>query len=164
MTARSPAKKRSPLSIVLGLLAVLAVTVAQQAGWISSDAAPTSSSAGGTATATRSSGTEEILELFRAQRSGVMLTVETEVVKRLPDDDDGSRHQRFLVEVAPDHTVLVAHNIDLAPRVPLAEGDTVRIHGQYEWNEKGGVLHWTHHDPRKRHEEGWIEHAGQRYE
>jgi len=103
-------------------------------------------------------------ELFAEERSGVMVTVEAEVVHILPDDNEGSRHQRFLIELSPDRTLLVAHNIDLADRVPLRDGDTILIRGQYEWTEKGGTLHWTHHDPGNRREGGWIEHAGARYE
>ena len=93
-----------------------------------------------------------------------MITADGTVDRVLPDDNDGSRHQKFIVRLANDHTILVAHNIDLADRVPLDRGDAVRFHGQYEWNDRGGVIHWTHHDPRKRHEEGWIEHDGKRYE
>ena len=82
------------------------------------------------------------------------------VTRLLPDDRQGSRHQRFLVRTAGGPTVLIAHNIDLAERVDLREGDTVSFRGEYEWNEKGGVVHWTHRDPRGRHERGWIEHNG----
>ena len=96
--------------------------------------------------------------------SGVMIDATGTVSKVLSDDNEGSRHQRFILELPSGHTVLVAHNIDLAERVPLASGDRVSIHGQYEWNDRGGVLHWTHHDPAGRHEGGWIEHSGQRYE
>jgi hypothetical protein len=60
--------------------------------------------------------------------------------------------------------VLVAHDTKLAPRVPLQEGDFVRIRGEYIWNQKGGVIHWTHHSPNGRHEPGWIEFNGNRYE
>lgn len=83
-----------------------------------------------------------------------------ETVKLLRDDLEGSRHQRFLVSANGLPTILVAHNIDLAERVPLREGDTVWIRGRYEWNNKGGVLHWTHHDPRGRIEGGWVRHEG----
>jgi hypothetical protein len=60
--------------------------------------------------------------------------------------------------------VLVAHNVDLAPRVPLESRDIVEIKGEFEWNERGGVLHWTHADPRARHEGGWIRHEGKEYQ
>lgn len=103
-------------------------------------------------------------KLFAEERSGVMVTVRAEVVHVLPDDNEGSRHQRFLIELSPKRTLLVAHNIDLADRVPLDEGDAVVVCGQYEWSEKGGTLHWTHHDPGNRREGGWIEHSGVRYE
>ena len=87
------------------------------------------------------------------------------VTRVLSDDNDGSRHQRFIVEVSPGRTVLIAHNIDLAPRVAsIRVGDTVSFYGEYEWNERGGVIHWTHHDPRGSHVGGWIEHQGRRYE
>lgn len=105
------------------------------------------------------------VELAAKQRlSGVMLTVDGVVIKSLPDDNEGSRHQRFIVKTSSGHTVLVAHNIDLAPRVPLDQGDQVTVHGQYEWNDRGGVVHWTHHDPAGRHAEGWIKHQGRTYE
>jgi hypothetical protein len=79
------------------------------------------------------------------------------VVKLLPDDREGSPHQRILLRVDGGGTVLVAHNLDLAPRVaPLAAGDGVEFAGEYVWNEKGGVVHWTHPDPRGSHRAGWI--------
>ncbi len=96
--------------------------------------------------------------------SEVMLHATGQVSKTLPDDNEGSRHQRFILKLDSGHTVLVAHNIDLAHRVPLKKGDLVSIHGQYEWNDRGGVLHWTHRDPANRHEGGWIEHQGERYQ
>jgi hypothetical protein len=109
-------------------------------------------------------GDSRIESLIRERRSGVMVDTMGVVVKKLRDDHEGSRHQRFLFELPSGNTLLVAHNIDLAPRVPLEEGDEVRVFGQYEWNEKGGVMHWTHHDPAGRHEEGFVEHRGRRYQ
>ena len=87
------------------------------------------------------------------------------VVKTLADDADGSRHQRFIVRLESGQTLLVSHNIDLAPRIDtLRTGDTVAFYGEYEWNPKGGVIHWTHHDPQGRHPAGWIRHDGRTYQ
>jgi hypothetical protein len=86
------------------------------------------------------------------------------VVKLLADDNRGSRHQKFIVRIDHDLTVLIAHNIDLAPRVKgLRKGDTISFYGEYEWNKKGGVVHWTHHDPAKHHPDGWIQFNGKKY-
>lgn len=106
-----------------------------------------------------------IAELHRKKQSDAIITDTGIIVKVLPDDNEGSRHQRFLVEVDhTDVTIKIAHNIDLAPRVPAREGDRLLFKGEYEYNDLGGALHWTHHDPKKWREGGWIEHDGQRYE
>lgn len=87
------------------------------------------------------------------------------VVKILPDDNSGSKHQRFILHTPEDVSVLIAHNIDLAPRIAnLQQGDTVEFSGEYVWNEKGGTVHWTHRDPRGKHVHGWLKHKGVTYQ
>jgi hypothetical protein len=87
------------------------------------------------------------------------------VVKILPDDLHGSRHQRFILRLSSGQTILISHNIDLAHRVDaLREGDTVEFSGEYEWNSEGGVVHWTHRDPGGRHKGGWLKHNGSVYQ
>lgn len=109
-------------------------------------------------------GAARIAQAFARNESDLQIEVDAVVRRSLPDDEDGSRHQRFILELSDGATVLVAHNIDLAPRVPLREGDRVQVFGEYEWNDRGGVLHWTHHDPARRHVGGWIKHGGKTYE
>lgn len=93
------------------------------------------------------------------------LEVTGKVIKLLADDLKGSRHQRFIIEIEGGLTILIAHNIDLADKIKtLKQGDTVTVFGEYEWNDKGGVIHWTHHDPDKRHIDGWIKHQGITYQ
>lgn len=108
---------------------------------------------------------EVLAAAFANKAEDLQVTGVGEVIKILADDNHGSRHQRFLLEIGNGMTLLVAHNIDLAPRVEgLREGDNIGFHGVYEWNPQGGVIHWTHHDPAGRHVGGWLEHEGRRYE
>lgn len=105
-----------------------------------------------------------IARLYQEQRSGEMVEGGGTVERVLRDDDDGSRHQRFILRLNSGQTLLVSHNIDLASRVAtLAEGDQVLFRGQYEWNDRGGVLHWTHHDPSGNRQGGWLQHEGATY-
>lgn len=115
---------------------------------------------------TRQGDGDAVLEHAFAHRiSNLQVSGQGTVVKLLPDDASGSRHQRFILRLASGHTLLVAHNIDLAARVEsLQKGDTVAFYGEYEWNPKGGVIHWTHRDPQGRHASGWIKHGGQVYQ
>jgi hypothetical protein len=106
-----------------------------------------------------------IKEAFLKGKSDLWVTSQGRVVKVLIDDNDGSRHQRFLLKLSNGHTVLIAHNIDLAPRVPdIKMGDMVTFYGEYKWNNKGGVIHWTHHDPSGRKTGGWLMHMGKKYD
>lgn len=114
------------------------------------------------------SGDGGIGKLYQNKQSNVIVTAGGTIAKILPDDNDttdgSSRHQRFLVRLASGDTVLIAHNIDLTAPIPAKEGDVITFKGEYEWTDRGGVVHWTHRDARGRHEDGWIEHAGKRYE
>lgn len=64
------------------------------------------------------------------------VTITARVKRVLPDDTKGSQHQRLLIGLANGTTVLIAHNIDEAEKVPVTEGDTITVHGVYIWNEK----------------------------
>ena len=98
-------------------------------------------------------------------RSGRQVSGTGTVDRVLSDDNDGSRHQRFILRLSSGRSVLVAHNIDLAPRIrSIAPGDSVSFYGQFETNDRGGVIHWTHRDPQGRHVDGWLEHNGRRYQ
>jgi hypothetical protein len=106
-----------------------------------------------------------IAQAFERRQSGVLVEGNGEVIRVLSDDVDGDRHQRFVLRLGSGRTLLIAHNIDLAPRLPrLKEGDVVEFFGEYEWNDQGGVVHWTHKDPQGRHPAGWLKHAGRTYQ
>lgn len=111
------------------------------------------------------SGDEVLARAFKQRTSNVQVEGQGVVRRVLSDDNDGSRHQRFIVALASGQTLLISHNIDLAPRVAgLRKGDVVSFSGEYEWNDEGGVIHWTHRDPRQRHPTGWIKHNGEVYQ
>ncbi|MFH1360367.1 MAG: DUF3465 domain-containing protein [Candidatus Omnitrophota bacterium] len=107
---------------------------------------------------------ELIARLFQEGQSNTFVQAQGEVIRLLSDDLEGSRHQRFIIKLKGGQTLLVSHNIDIAPRLnDLETGDTVRLRGEYLWNDKGGLVHYTHHDPAFRKDGGWIDHKGWRY-
>lgn len=107
---------------------------------------------------------EPIGRAFASRASDVQVEGEGKVIRVLADDLDGSRHQRFIVQLASGQTLLITHNIDIGPRISgLKAGDSVSFNGEYVWNEKGGIIHWTHHDPQGRHVAGWVIHDGKTY-
>lgn len=99
-------------------------------------------------------------DAFAAHADHVELETGGRVTRVLPTDNAGARHEKFLVR-AGGVTILVVHNIDIAPAVPVHTGDSVVMRGEYVWNSQGGLLHWTHRDPDGRHQAGWIR-LGQR--
>jgi len=107
----------------------------------------------------------KLRQLFVAQESDVQVSGQGVVTRLLADDNEGDRHQRFILKLASGQTLLVAHNIDLAPRLNgLAVGDTVSFYGEYIYSADGGTIHWTHKDPAGKHVAGWLEWRGQKYQ
>ncbi len=96
--------------------------------------------------------------------SSAEVTVRATVAVLLPDAPAGADgpHQRFDVTV-DGITVEIDHNLDIAQRVPVAAGDTVVIHGQFEPDPGHPVIHYTHHATGS-HEGGWIQLNGSTYE
>jgi hypothetical protein len=108
-----------------------------------------------------SSADQDIADAFANQQSGLAVSASGVVDRVLSDDTEGGRHQRFILRLASGQTLLIAHNIDIAPPVNgLSVGDSVEFSGQYEWNDQGGAVHWTHHDPSGQHQAGWLKRGG----
>lgn len=106
-----------------------------------------------------------IMDAYKNRLSDIQVSGSGKVSHTLRDDNKSSRHQKFILRLPSGQTVLITHNIDLAPRInTLQKGDVVQFYGEYEWNSKGGVVHWTHHDPNGRHAGGWLKHNGHKYE
>ena len=100
---------------------------------------------------------------FGKRDTGTWIEVKGLVRRLLSDDDDGSRHQRFIIDIGNRMTLLIAHNIDLAKRVPIGMGDRVHVRGMFEWNDLGGLVHWTHHDPLGVEDGGYVQYRRRDY-
>ncbi|UOB53611.1 DUF3465 domain-containing protein [Acinetobacter junii] len=108
---------------------------------------------------------QKIMQAYQQQISNIQVQSKGEVKAILADDNDGSRHQKMILKLENGLTVLVAHNIDLAPRVEgLRKDEIVEFYGEYEYSPKGGVIHWTHHDPQGKHVDGWLKYQGKSYQ
>lgn len=159
----------SPRMIAIGALVVV-MGLCSFSLWLGSNlrpspAGPASSELEQAVASVPGSGDDALASAFSNRASGIQVSGQGTVTRVLADDNDGSRHQRFILKLASGQTLLVAHNIDIAPRLPgPVLGDTVSFNGEYEWNDKGGVIHWTHHDPDGSHTAGWLEYNGQRYQ
>lgn len=76
-----------------------------------------------------------------------------------------SPHEGFLLRLGSgcDLIVRVEVNTDFTGEFPLHTGEHVLVKGEYEYYSRGGVIHWTHRDPRGRHENGYIQAGGTLY-
>ncbi len=110
-------------------------------------------------------GNAAVERAFAEHRSGIEVTAEGSVTRLLSDDTGPSgTHQRFIMLLKGSaQTLLIDNNVDIGKRVPLATRDDVVVHGEYVWNDQGGLIHFTHHDPAHTHADGWIEAKGVRY-
>ena len=158
--------KPSRLRRILGVLGAILLVVLIVWAVTSLDSPIETPSAASTnpATSSPTNTDAELARLFEEQASDVQIQGEGTVQRLLDDDNEGSRHQRFILRLDSGQTLLVAHNIDIAPYLTgLTVGDRVGFFGEYVYSDQGGTIHWTHHDPRARHVAGWLEWNGKKY-
>src|SRR5690606_2853083 len=167
---------KMPNKTNLSIGAVIALLIAAYLGLDLQQSQPLVPSASDTTTATPHSepnlassqvtdDLDRIARAFQQRQSDLQVRSSGQVIAVLPDDHEGSRHQKFILELQNGQTVLIAHNIDLAPRIQnIQKQDQVEFYGEYEYSDKGGVIHWTHHDPARKHVDGWLKHQGRTYQ
>ena len=147
------------------LIAAVAALVVGYCIWRGPEQAPRAVAQAAASTVTAAAaGAPSLERAIAAHARGAHVEGLARVSKLLPDDTRGVRHQRFLLRTDAGSSVLVAHNLRIAPRVTrLKAGAQVGFSGEYVWDERGGVIHWTHRDPAHRHAEGYIRYDGRVY-
>jgi len=110
-----------------------------------------------------------VYRAWAEQRSYVEVTAQGSVARVLGIRTGPSGpHEGFLLHLrgADGHglTVRVEDNVAITGPVPIAAGDDLTVRGEYIYDARGGVIHWTHHDPRGRHQSGYLDVGGRRYQ
>lgn len=115
---------------------------------------------------TQSPDDRAVCDAYSAGRSHVEVVADGTVTRILGlQQGRVSPHEGFLFRLASGCSVIVRveANTDFTGSIPIAAGDRVTVKGEYEYYPLGGVIHWTHRDPRGRHEGGYIEAGGKLY-
>jgi hypothetical protein len=101
-------------------------------------------------------------------QSGEEVTIEGPVLRVLATQDGAQgAHEQFIVAVRANEAeqdVLVADNISIGRAAPVHQGDDVIVRGELAIDPSGPVIHWTHHDPRGRHQSGFVRLKGVLYD
>jgi len=106
-----------------------------------------------------------ICDAHALQRSRVEVTASGTVTRILGIREGPSgTHEGFLVRVPDCNIVIrVEHNVDIGGSIPLHQGEAVQLRGEYLYDPRGGIVHYTHHDPSGRHPGGSITAGGETY-
>jgi len=83
---------------------------------------------------------------FHNHQSNVEVTADATVIRLLPDRTSSTgTHEQFIIKLSSgDLTIEVEHNISIAARAPVKDGDHVIVHGVYVRN----CLLYTSPSPR----------------
>lgn len=117
--------------------------------------------------ASSTNGDAAVCDAYSSQRSHVEVVASGRVTRVLgvrggPSGD----HEGYLLRLDGGCalTLKVETNVTLTGPVPLTTGEAVVVKGEYEYNALGGVVHWTHRDPRGNHEAGYVRAGGLTYQ
>ena len=147
------------------LLIIILITIGIFQGIFNNKQQPKSNNTNFTQTNAQSNNHESLTQAYTNHQSNVQVRGLGKVIRILPDDKSGAKHQKFILRIDSGQKILIAHNTDLAGRInAISNNDQVEFYGEYEWNKKGGVVHWTHKDPSGKHVSGWLKHNGRTYE
>lgn len=114
---------------------------------------------------TMNSNAEIVAAIKKSAPLKYVIVTNAKVVKLLTDDKNGPLHQRWIMEIENGLTITVFHNVNIAERVPLAEGSYVTAAGELEYGDKwkDPIMHWTHEDPQGRRKAGYVIFNGTTY-
>jgi hypothetical protein len=109
-----------------------------------------------------------VFDAWRAARSRVEVTASGSVARVLGQREGPSgMHEGFLLHLRGGAgrglTVRVEDNTDITGPIPLRAGDDVVVRGEYIYDSRGGIIHYTHRDPRARHPAGYVRVNGRIY-
>lgn len=108
-----------------------------------------------------------VCSAFAARRSHVEVVADGTVTRVLGVAAGRvSPHEGFLLRLNSGCrlTVRVEANTDFTGNFVIGPGDRAIVKGEYEYYALGGVIHWTHRDPRGRHESGYVDVRGNTYD
>jgi hypothetical protein len=110
-----------------------------------------------------------VYDAWAAHRSKIEVTAGGSVARMLGTRVGPSgAHEGFLLHLRGSAgrglTVRVEDNVDLTGPIPLAAGDEVEVRGEYIYDPRGGLIHYTHLDPRGRHAAGYVRVNGKVYQ
>jgi hypothetical protein len=109
----------------------------------------------------------QVCSLYASGSSGVEVIAQGTVLGILGMHNGPSgEHEGFFLKLNQECDLMlrVETNVDITGPVPIQNGETVTVKGQFEDDAEGGVIHWTHHDPRGRHVSGYVEANGKLYQ
>jgi Protein of unknown function (DUF3465) len=106
-------------------------------------------------------GNGAVYQSWAQQRSNVEVTASGSVAKVLGTRRGPSGvHTGFLLHLRGAEgrglTVRVEDNVDLTGPIPIRAGDDVEVRGEYIYDPRGGLIHYTHRDPRGRRAGGYV--------
>lgn len=78
------------------------------------------------------------------------------VTQLLPDDTQGLPHQKWVATLSNGLKIQIVYNLNMGLKVPIKVGDKFAVGGQFIWTDQGGLVHWTHEDPKQVRPDGYV--------
>lgn len=99
----------------------------------------------------------QIVQAVQAQKNAYYVEAGNLTVEALlKDDTNGLPHQKWVAKLSNGKKINIVYNLDMGVKVPLHVGDKFAVGGQFIWTPQGGLVHWTHEDPKQTRPDGYV--------